>query len=134
MINAIFLVISTAILAIFNIAGMSGIGNFVRRTFVEIPVQIVKASVAIDATDEINPDIYFSETKLEDNVKNYLTTSLKNKVKTYKISFTYFNYKDNGQFDFETNGRAKFVQMHFICNYFLNYEIDEHLTFDARKV
>ena len=134
MINAIFFIVSTVIVGIFNIAGMSAKGNEIRRTFVEMPINLVKSAVGVDVNDETNPEAYFVSNIFEENINNYMSKSLKDLVPSYKIGFIYFNYKENGQFDFQTNGRPKYAQVKFNCRYFLNYEITEYLTFDARKV
>ncbi len=121
-------IITSSSLMIFNI-GINGM--YVNRTFLNLPLSLLDSNV-IEETKE-GEDVtsskyyYFNKDTLNEDVKTYLSMNLKNKVKSYKISFKYFNYVDNKVIDDENKPNA--IQIHFISTYYMNFKVDSHLSF-----
>ena len=70
----------------------------------------------------------------EENVINYLNLNLKDEINTYKLSF--FPYKkdiNNDKYYLEVEDNIKNIQIHFVINYFMNFEIDSYLCFELNE-
>ena len=124
-------IITSTSLMIFNI-GINGM--YVNRTFLNLPLSLLDSNIieetkeeAVDNETKTSKYYYFNKETLNDEVKKYLSMNLKNKVKSYKISFKYFNYVDNKVEDNDTKPNA--IQIHFISTYYMNFKLDSHLSF-----
>ena len=119
-------IITSTSLMIFNI-GINGM--YVNRTFLNLPLSLLDSNIVEEANEEESNKkyYYFNKETLNNDVKNYLSMNLKDKVKSYKISFKYFNYVDNKVVDTENKPNA--IQLHFISTYYMDFKIDSHLSF-----
>ena len=119
-------IITSTSLMIFNI-GINGM--YVNRTFLNIPLSLLDSNIVEEVNEEESNKkyYYFNKETLNNDVKNYLSTNLKNKVKSYKISFKYFNYVDNKVVEEENKPNA--IQIHFVSTYYMNFKFDSHLSF-----
>ncbi len=124
-------IITSTSLMLFNI-GINGM--YVNRTFLNLPLSLLDSNIIEETKEEeINGEtkeskyFYFNKETLNDDVKKYLSMNLKNKVKSYKISFKYFNYVDNKVEENEEKPNA--IQIHFISTYYMNFNLDSHLSF-----
>ena len=80
-----------------SVLGISINGMAINRIFYEMPIGVVNSSIALYQKDgEFNP--YFNRTVLENNIKTYLTKSLKGYVPSYEIDFTYYRKTDNNEY------------------------------------
>lgn len=120
-------------LTLFNL-GINGM--YVNRTFLNIPISLIESNVIeeeVEDDEQISINYYFNQDNLKNDIKNYLTYNLKNKILNYKIGFNFFNY-DNGIVTEEVeNSLCNGIQIHFITNYYLNYKINNYLLFHIEK-
>ncbi len=120
-------IITSTSLMLFNI-GINGM--YVNRTFLNIPLSLLDSNIIEETKDSEGNSkkyYYFNKETLNNDVKNYLSMNLKNKVKSYKISFKYFNYVNDKVIEDENKPNA--IQIHFISTYYMNFNIDSHLSF-----
>ena len=112
---------------IISIFIMSNYGMFINRTVSNIPHDLLMNSIAIlDEEENIYP--YFIVDQLEDNLVSYFNSQLHNKVDCYYMSLYPFTKTDEGIF-LDTSGMPQNVQLHFICDYYLDYKVDKKLVF-----
>ncbi len=123
-------IVTSTSLMFFNL-GINGM--YVNRTFLNIPLSLLDANIVKEtiksSENEENEQViyYFNKDNLKEDVIKYLSMNLKNKVKSYQISFKYFSYKNSLVIDEEDKPNA--IQIHFISTYYLNFKVDSHLSF-----
>ncbi len=130
---AIINFVNTIFVTISMMFFISTKGMFIKRTFMNMPLIIFKSSIIpIDKEENINP--HFDLDVLKENVINYLNLNLKDEINTYKLSF--FPYKkdiNNDKYYLEVEDNIKNIQIHFVINYFMNFEIDSYLCFELNE-
>lgn len=128
MIKVLYFFISIIFITLFEISAIGIKGNFVNRTFKDMPLTLIKNSVSTDLVDE-KVTCFFDKQTLEDNVKNYLKINLEKKVSKYKISFFYYLFEENEPvYDFTDEPQN--VQIHFNCAFYKTYEVNQYMTFE----
>jgi hypothetical protein len=125
-VNVIFITICSMVLVTTK-------GMFVKRTFLNIPLKVFnKSVVVIDENENFNP--HFDLDTLKENVTYFLNLNLKNHVDHYNISFYPYSFDDeNEKYYINIGNDIKNVQIHFICNYFLNFKVDQYLCFSLNE-
>lgn len=106
-----------------SVLGISINGMAINRIFYEMPIGVVNSSIALYQKDgEFNP--YFNRTVLENNIKTYLTKSLKGYVPSYEIDFTYYRKTDNNEYVIDGSVYRRQVDVYFACTYssFVRFE------------
>lgn len=106
-------------------------GMYINRVFKTMPVALFKVStISIDETGKFEPS--FNKTLLEMNVKTYLSKSLKSKIDTYKISFSYLE-KDNNERKITYEPYPTCVNVHFNCKYNKVFDYDGYMKYEIRR-
>lgn len=134
MTNTIFFFITTIFLTIFSNFVIGLKGNYINRTFMDMPVNLIKSAVETNDSSSDEFSSYFNIEVLENNVNHYLVTSLNGKVDYYKISFFYFKYDENKDLIFDLTNTPQNVQIHFNCDIYKNFALDKYLVFTIEEL
>lgn len=117
-ISAFFCLLSTLSFGFYNSKK-----TMIKEIVNDMPLSVIQNSVIfIDNFENINYS--FDKANLEKSVKNYLSTNLKDKVKSYKISFLYYFVSEDKNIKIDLTEQPKNVQIHFKCEIisFITYE------------
>lgn len=134
MTNTIFFFITTIFLTIFSNFVIGLKGNYINRTFMDMPVNLIKSAVETNDSSSDEFLSYFNIEVLENNVNHYLVTSLNGQVDFYKISFFYFKYDENKDLIFDLTNTPQNVQIHFNCDIYKNFTLDKYLVFTIEEL
>lgn len=134
MTNTIFFFITTIFLTIFSNFVIGLKGNYINRTFMDMPVNLIKSAVETNDSSSDEFTSYFNIEVLENNVNHYLVTSLNGQVDSYKISFFYFKYDENKDLMFDLTNTPQNVQIHFNCDIYKNFTLDKYLVFTIEEL
>ncbi|MBO8427752.1 MAG: hypothetical protein IAC58_04270 [Firmicutes bacterium] len=126
---SIFFFVTVIFLTLFNGFNIGIKGNYISRTFIDLPVSLIKSCVLVNEESYDENSSYFDKNKLEENVKEYLTINLKEHVESYNLSFYYFYYDENLDLIYDLGNYPKNVQIHFNADIYKNIDIDKYLVF-----
>lgn len=132
MMNALFLIFSIIGLISIDISVIGTKGGYINRTFKDLPLNIIKNNVVTNLVDE-KVESYFSKETLELDVKNYLNINLKNQVDHYQISYYYYFFNKQ-TISYDTSNKPKNVQIHFVCEFYKTFTINQYLDFQIVKL
>ena len=132
MMNALFLIFSIIGLVSIDLSVIGTKGGYINRTFKELPLNIIKNNVVTNLVDE-KVESYFSKETLELDVENYLNINLKNQVNHYQISYYYYFF-NKLTISYDTSNKPKNVQIHFACEFYKAFTINQYLDFQIVKL
>lgn len=132
MMNALFLIFSIIGLVSIDLSVIGTKGGYINRTFKDLPLNIIKNNVVTNLVDE-KVESYFSKETLELDVENYLNINLKNQVNHYQISYYYYFYNKQ-TISYDTSNKPKNVQIHFVCEFYKTFKINQYLDFQIVKL
>lgn len=132
MMNALFLIFSIIGLVSIDLSVIGTKGGYINRTFKDLPLNIIKNNVVTNLVDE-KVESYFSKETLELDVENYLNINLKNQVDHYKISYYYYFFNKQ-TIAYDTSNKPKNVQIHFVCEFYKTFTINQYLDFQIVKL
>lgn len=132
MMNALFLIFSIIGLVSIDLSVIGTKGGYINRTFKDLPLNIIKNNVVTNLVDE-KVESYFSKETLELDVENYLNINLKNQVDHYKISYYYYFFNKQ-TISYDTSNKPKNVQIHFVCEFYKTFKINQYLDFQIVKL
>ena len=132
MMNASFLIFSIIGLVSIDLSVIGTKGGYINRTFKDLPLNIIKNNVVTNLVDE-KVESYFSKETLELDVKNYLNINLKNQVDHYQISYYYYFFNKQ-TISYDTSNKPKNVQIHFVCEFYKTFTINQYLDFQIVKL
>ena len=132
MMNALFLIFSIIGLVSIDLSVIGTKGGYINRTFKDLPLNIIKNNVVTNLVDE-KVESYFSKETLELDVKNYLNINLKNQVDHYQISYYYYFFNKQ-TISYDTSNKPKNVQIHFVCEFYKTFTINQYLDFQIVKL
>ena len=132
MMNALFLIFSIIGLISIDLSVIGTKGGYINRTFKDLPLNIIKNNVVTNLVDE-KVESYFSKETLELDVENYLNINLKNQVDHYQISYYYYFFNKQ-TISYDTSNKAKNVQIHFVCEFYKTFTINQYLDFQIVKL
>ncbi len=113
--SAILYFCSFFFLTLFQLMNISINGNYIARTFYEMPPTVVKSAVyPLNTNNEYYP--HFDKDKLKNVVIEYLDRNLQSKIDKYKIGFV-FMHQNNGIYSISYGNNANAVEIKLICNY-----------------
>lgn len=118
--------------AIFNLMNISINGNYIARTFYEMPPTVVKSAVYALKTD-IGFSPHFDSEKLKVKVIEYLDKSLASKIDKYTIGFVFMEYY-NGVYSIDYTGMSDAVDIKFSCKYNTVFEFSGYINFTVEGV
>lgn len=127
MMNIIFLIFSLVGITSIDLGIISMRGGYINRTIKELPLSLIKAAVASELIEE-KVESYFYKSELEYLVNSYLKNTLKGKIDSYKISFYYY-FVIKGHIFYDSGYEPKNVQIHFVCNFYKKFQINQYLDF-----
>ncbi|MGP1413967.1 MAG: hypothetical protein ACTTID_02450 [Bacillales bacterium] len=133
---SIYFFVITFISSILSTFIITTKGNYIKKTFLNIPKAIAKNSmVYLDDNEKINP--YFVIEKFNEDLNNYLKLNLKGSINKYYINITSYKYKiiDNKKtYFYEDSKYPKNIQLHLSANYYLNFKVNVYLRFEVEKI
>ena len=132
MMNALFLIVSIIGLVSIDLSVIGTKGGYINRTFKDLPLNIIKNNVVTNLVDE-KVESYFSKETLELDVENYLNINLKNQVDHYQISYYYYFFNKQ-TIAYDTSNKPKNVQIHFVCEFYKTFTINQYLDFQIVKL
>lgn len=132
MMNALFLVFSIIGLVSIDLSVIGIKGGYINRTFKDLPLNIIKNNIVTSLIDE-KVEAYFNKETLEVDVENYLNINLKNQVDHYQISYYYY-YFNKQMILYDTSNKPKNVQIHFACEFYKSFKINQYLDFQLVKL
>ena len=132
MMNALFLIFSIIGLVSIDLSVIGTKGCYINRTFKDLPLNIIKNNVVTNLVDE-KVESYFSKETLELDVENYLNINLKNQVDHYQISYYYYFFNKQ-TISYDTSNKPKNVQIHFVCEFYKTFTINQYLDFQIVKL
>ncbi|MDY4937200.1 MAG: hypothetical protein SO087_03215 [Candidatus Onthovivens sp.] len=132
MMNALFLIFSIIGLVSIDLSVIGTKGGYINRTFKDLPLNIIKNNVVTNLVDE-KVESYFSKETLELDVENYLNINLKNQVNHYQISYYYYFFNKQ-TISYDTSNKPKNVQIHFVCEFYKAFTINQYLDFQIVKL
>lgn len=132
MMNALFLIFSIIGLVSIDLSVIGTKGGYINRTFKDLPLNIIKNNVVTNLVDE-KVESYFSKETLELDVENYLNINLKNQVDHYQISYYYYFFNKQ-TISYDTSNKPKNVQIHFVCEFYKTFAINQYLDFQIVKL
>ena len=132
MMNALFLIFSIIGLVSIDLSVIGTKGGYINRTFKDLPLNIIKNNVVTNLVDE-KVESYFSKETLELDVENYLNINLKNQVDHYQISYYYYFFNKQ-TISYDTSNKPKNVQIHFVCEFYITFTINQYLDFQIVKL
>lgn len=132
MMNALFLIFSIIGLVSIDLSVIGTKGGYINRTFKDLPLNIIKNNVVTNLVDE-KVESYFSKETLELDVENYLNINLKNQVDHYQISYYYYFFNKQ-KISYDTSNKPKNVQIHFVCEFYKTFTINQYLDFQIVKL
>ena len=132
MMNALFLIFSIIGLVSIDLSVIGTKGGYINRTFKDLPLNIIKNNVVTNLVDE-KVESYFSKETLELDVENYLNINLKNQVDHYQISY-YYDFFNKQTIAYDTSNKPKNVQIHFVCEFYKTFTINQYLDFQIVKL
>ena len=132
MMNVLFLIFSIIGLVSIDLSVIGTKGGYINRTFKDLPLNIIKNNVVTNLVDE-KVESYFSKETLELDVENYLNINLKNQVDHYQISYYYY-YFNKQTISYDTSNKPKNVQIHFVCEFYKTFTINQYLDFQIVKL
>lgn len=132
MMNALFLIFSIIGLVSIDLSVIGTKGGYINRTFKDLPLNIIKNNVVTNLVDE-KVESYFSKETLELDVENYLNINLKNQVDYYQISYYYYFFNKQ-TISYDTSNKPKNVQIHFVCEFYKTFTINQYLDFQIVKL
>lgn len=132
MMNALFLIFSIIGLVSIDLSVIGTKGGYINRTFKDLPLNIIKNNVVTNLVDE-KVESYFSKETLELDVENYLNINLKNQVDHYQISYYYYFFNKQ-TISYDTSNKPKNVQIHFVCEFYKTFKINQYLDFQIVKL
>ena len=106
---------------------IGNVKNNIESKLFYIPINLVSDSLNYVKENEI-VDSYINKNKFESNCKEYISDSLKEDIKEYKIAFTYFKEENNNYF-IDLSNEPKNVQVNFKCNITIFYEFSYEKVF-----
>ena len=130
--NALFLIFSIIGLVSIDLSVIGTKGGYINRTFKDLPLNIIKNNVVTNLVDE-KVESYFSKETLELDVENYLNINLKNQVDHYQISYYYYFFNKQ-TISYDTSNKPKNVQIHFVCEFYKTFKINQYLDFQIVKL
>lgn len=107
-------------------------GMYVNRTFHNIPLTLLDVNVLKENVNPETPSVfiyYFDKINVEKDIKNYLSSNLKNHVDSYQIKVKFYKYENNA---FETcleDEKSNALKVRFKCVYYQNFKVDSSLSF-----
>lgn len=107
-------------------------GNYIRRTFYEMPPDVVSSAVFLVSTNGLY-DPHFNKDKLEETIKEYLSISLSNIIDKYQIGFVYIQEK-NDKYYIDYSRYPKIVDITFKCVYNKVFNFEGTINFRASGV
>lgn len=132
MMNALFLIFSIIGLISIDLSVIGTKGGYINRTFKDLPLNIIKNNVVTNLVDE-KVESYFSKETLELDVENYFNINLKNQVDHYQISYYYYFFNKQ-TISYDTSNKPKNVQIHFVCEFYKTFTINQYLDFQIVKL
>ena len=132
MMNGLFLIFSIIGLVSIDLSVIGTKGGYINRTFKDLPLNIIKNNVVTNLVDE-KVESYFSKETLELDVENYLNINLKNQVDHYQISYYYYFFNKQ-TISYDTSNKPKNVQIHFVCEFYKTFTINQYLDFQIVKL
>lgn len=132
MMNALFLIFSIVGLVSIDLSVIGIKGGYINRTFKDLPLNIIKNNIVTSLVNE-KVESYFSKDTLETDVENYLNINLKNQVNHYQISYYYYYFNKNTIL-YDTSNEPKNVQIHFVCEFYKTFTINQYLDFQIVKL
>ena len=119
--------------AVFNFMNISFDGNFIARTFYEMPPGVVKPAVYA-LQDNVGFSPYFDTSILKEKVIDYLDKSLVSKINKYSIGFVFMDRLSNGSYTINYSGKAHAVDIKFSCYYDTVFNFTGYINFTVEGV